>query len=298
MTLQRSRVGAIEAGGTKFIVSVGDHWDSEDTLTVPTSTPEETMGAVIEFLSAHHAREPLTALGVAAFGPIFIARGLPDYGVVGPTPKPGWEGYNYYETLLGKFDIPVGIETDVNAAALAEVAFGGHAEPEHLIYVTVGTGIGGGIVHNGATTNGIMHPEVGHMLVKRHAQDQDFPGVCPFHGDCLEGLAAGPSIKARWGVSLSNLAADHIAHDIEAYYLGQMCANLVLNHMPNKIIIGGGVGKTSGLLSRVRKNCLDALAGYLPMYNSEIAMQELICAPALGQAAGIAGAYNMAWTEC
>lgn len=298
MTGRRPRVGAIEAGGTKFIVSVGDHWHSKDTLTVPTSSPEETMGAVIEFLTHHHTREPLMALGVAAFGPIFITRGTPNYGKVGPTPKPGWEGYNYVQSLQGQFGIPIGLETDVNAAGLAEVDFGGHIKSEHLVYVTVGTGIGGGIIHAGTTTNGIMHPELGHMLIRRHKHDYEFKGVCPFHGDCLEGLAAGPSIAARWGASLSKLPEDHLAHEIEAYYLGQMCANLIVHHMPNKIIIGGGVGKTRGLLSQVRSSCLDSLAGYLPMYNSEMAMRDLIGAPALGQDAGIAGAYRLAWTEC
>jgi fructokinase len=297
-----SRVVAIEGGGTKFVLSIGNDVATATRHVIPTTTPEETMRSIKGVIAREHDELPVTAIGVATFGPIDIDRQSPSYGEVGVTPKQGWQGYNFVTDLGLSFGLPVLVDSDVNAAALAEASVesrtqemvNGEDPCRHLVYVTVGTGIGVGVVHSGAIANGFMHPEIGHIAVPRHPQDREFKGACPYHADCIEGLASGPSVIKRWGQSLSELGSDHFGHDLEAFYLGQLCATLILNHMPTRIVLGGGVSKTPGLIQRVRGQCRLLLNGYLPSVDTDEALERLIVRPVLGEHSGISGAYILA----
>lgn len=290
---EQPRIAAIEAGGTKFIVSVGRHWHEAEQVSIPTTTPDETLAAVIEFLNLQRQREPFTAIGVGSFGPIEVNNNSPRFGQILATPKPGWEGFSFVNALQ-HFNLPIDVETDVNAAALAESSLGAGQGCHRVVYVTVGTGIGAGLVINGSISNGFMHPEFGHIPVPLHPDDTPEACTCPFHSSCLEGLACGPSIAQRWGTSLSHLATSHQAYDREAYYLGVMCANLILTLMPQRILIGGGVANAEGLIERARQHTRQQLNGYLRDIDNDDAMAAIIQQPGLGNDAGIAGAYLMA----
>jgi len=283
---------AIEGGGTKFVVGIGASAERCTQTVIETRSADETMDAVKQFIGSTVEDRAIAAIGVAAFGPVQIDPSRHDCGEILETPKPGWAGYNYIQDLGAAFGAPVGVTTDVNAAALAEKA----ARPgcNHLAYITIGTGIGVGIINSGNWANGGLHPEIGHICLPRHELDAEFAGICPFHGDCLEGLAAGPAIKARWGVSLSELPLTHPAHDIEARYLGQLCANIFLHHMPEFIVLGGGVSNTPGLIERVRLACAAQLNGYLPGLKGPDAFERAICSPISGPAAGLSGAFLLA----
>ncbi|MFM1885806.1 MAG: hypothetical protein RL026_963, partial [Pseudomonadota bacterium] len=227
----RPRVyGAIEAGGTKFICAIADadrHMLAHHR--VATTTPAATLGEVIAWFNERVREQgPLAALGIASFGPLGLEPGSPTYGKVLPTPKPGWSGADLVGPLQTALDCPVGLDTDVNAAALAEARFGAGRDAVSVAYVTVGTGIGAGLVLGGVPVHGRLHPEVGHISLRRDPRDADFAGCCPFHGDCLEGLASGPAIMARWGRPLDQLDADHPGTRIIGGYLGQLAANLAL----------------------------------------------------------------------
>ena len=286
-------IAAIEAGGTKFAISVcrGDRLG--ERMIVPTADPETTLASVVDAITQELQGDTLSAVGIASFGPIDIDPISTNFGTIGATPKEGWAGVNLRDYFQRAFNCPVGIESDVNGAALAEAAWDTETPINHLAYVTVGTGIGVGIVHSGAINNGTSHPEIGHIPVPRHAEDLAFAGVCPFHGDCLEGLASGPAIFERWQETLSDKNQEHEAHDIEAFYLGQLAANIVLHHRPETIIFGGGVSQTSGLIPRIRKECQSALGGYLPNLDTSDAIASLIQPPRLGADSGIRGAYML-----
>ena len=286
-------IAAIEAGGTKFVISVcrGDKLGKR--IIVPTADPDSTLSAIVDTVTQALQGNSLDALGVASFGPIDIDPISAKFGSIGETPKQGWAGINLREYFREAFNCPVGIDSDVNGAALAEAAWDIDRPINHLAYVTIGTGIGVGIVHNGVISNGISHPEIGHIGVPRHVEDISFAGICSFHGDCLEGLASGPAIFKRWQATLSDLDQEHVAHDIEAFYLGQLAANIVLHHRPEKIIFGGGVSQTSGLIPRIRKERRLALSNYLPALDSSDAIASLIQPPRLGTDSGIRGAYML-----
>jgi len=286
-------IAAIETGGTKFVISVcrGDRLG--ERIIVPTADPETTLSSVVDAVTQELQGDTLSAVGIASFGPIDIDPISTTFGTIGETPKEGWGGVNLRKYFQRAFNCPVGIESDVNGAALAEAAWDTKTPINHLAYVTVGTGIGVGIVQSAAISNGISHPEIGHIRVPRHAEDVAFSGVCPFHGDCLEGLASGPAIFERWQATLSDLDKEHEAHDIEAFYLGQLAANIVLHHRPEKIIFGGGVSQTSGVIPRIRKECQSALGGYLPNLDTSDAIASLIQPPRLGADSGIRGAYML-----
>ena len=286
-------IAAIEAGGTKFVVSVCRGDQLGDRIIVPTTEPETTLSSTVDAITQELQGDTLSAVGIASFGPIDIDPISTNFGTIGATPKPSWNGVNLRKYFQSAFNCPVGIESDVNGAALAEATWGIDKPINHLAYVTVGTGIGVGIVHSGAISNGTSHPEIGHIPVPRHAEDLAFAGVCPFHGDCLEGLASGPAIFERWQATLSDLAPHHVAHDIEAFYLGQLAANIALHHRPEVIIFGGGVSQTPGLIPRIRKECQSALGGYLPNLDTSDAIASLIRPPRLGADSGIRGAYML-----
>lgn len=292
----RALFGAIEAGGTKFVCAAGygpleiaQQW----RVLIPTSTPATTLAAVVEFFE--HVRErvgPLAGIGVAAFGPLDIDRRSRTWGSILNTPKPGWSDVSLVAPLA-RFECPVGLDTDVNAAALAETRFGAGTDVDSLVYVTVGTGIGGGAVVAGRTVSGMLHPEMGHIRVRRHGGDGNFPGTCPFHGDCLEGLASGPAIRARWGEKLAALPDAHPGIEIIGDYLGQLAATVMLLLSTRRIVFGGGV-MSERLLPYIRRAAERELAGYLPVAARAGGFDRLIVAPALGEHAGIAGAMVLA----
>ena len=285
---------AIETGGTKCLVSVGRDPNSATRHRIETTYPDETANAIELIILDEIGRDTVDAIGIASFGPLNVDVESSDYGRIGPTPKPLWEGFNLRSHLQQRFDCPVMSESDVNGAALAEAAWQLDRPINHVAYVTVGTGIGAGVVQNRTIANGLSHPEIGHIRVKKHATDHAFPGVCPFHGDCLEGLASGPAIHSRWGASLSDLRTEHPALALEAFYLGQLAVNLILHHRPEVIIVGGGVSQTPMLLERMRTECLALLGDYLPELACADSMAKLITPPRLGEDSGILGAFMLA----
>lgn len=211
------RIGAIEAGGTKFVCGIGNEKGQiEDRVSFPTEMPEPTLRQVVEYFQDKNVE----AIGIGSFGPINIDPSSPEYGCVTTTPKPGWANYPFLGTLKKYFDIPMGWDTDVNAAAYGEATWGAAKGLDSCVYYTIGTGVGAGVFAEGKLVHGLVHPEAGHVLVRRHPDDQ-FEGACPFHSDCLEGMAAGPAIEKRWGVNARELAPDHVAWQWESYYIAQ-----------------------------------------------------------------------------
>jgi fructokinase len=281
--------GGIEAGGTKFICAVGEAPQVIRASTeIPTITPTETLGHLIAFFQPY----ALCSLGLATFGPVDLERKSPTYGHLLSTPKLAWQGCRIVEILQNGLGIPVAVETDVNAAALAEFIDGAGQGCDPLVYLTVGTGIGGGAVIQGRPLHGLMHPEMGHMPLARVPGDTR-PSGCPFHRDCLEGLASGHALQLRFGPP-ETLPPQHEAWTLEAMYLGHALATIVTILSPQRIIIGGGVMHQPHLLPRIRAVCAGMLHGYLPCLQSASAFEEYIVAPALGDQAGVIGALHLA----
>lgn len=270
-------LAAIEAGGTKFVCGIGDAAGSRLTRTIATRDPDSTLADVANFLAeVAGEHRPITAIGIGSFGPLDLDRTSPTYGHIAATPKPGWAGTDMPGFLAARFGVPVSIDTDVNAAALAEAALSG---VRRLAYVTVGTGIGVGFARIGETETGFGHG--------------DFAGICPFHGDCLEGLANGPAIKAAWGQSLEGLPPDHPAWEVEASYLGQLCRTLILTTMPERIVLGGGVMAQERLLPLVRVATERQLNGYCGHWTPD-AFATRIHLPRCQEPPGLVGAYLLA----
>jgi fructokinase len=288
-------VGAVEAGGTKFVCAVGDERGVLLAETrFPTAEPSSTLAKVCDFLVENsRAFGDLCAIGIASFGPVVLDRASSSYGHIANTPKAGWSGTDMIGALGRHFPCPIGFDTDVNAAALAECRWGAGRGLDNLVYLTVGTGIGGGVLIRGAPLHGLSHPEIGHIRPRRHPLDQSFPGVCPFHGDCVEGLASGPAILARTGSELQHLPADHVQWEIEADYLGQLCAQLVLTLSPQRIVLGGGVMSQERLLPAIRLNLQRGLAGYVDRSEILAAIDTYVVPPALGIRSGILGALAL-----
>jgi len=279
-------LGAIEAGGTKFVLAVGPSPDRITARhTIPTRDPATTLAEAAEWLAGQGG---ITGLGIGSFGPVELDRTSPRWGFITTTPKPGWADCDIAGYFGGVLGVPVGFDTDVNAAALAEHAASGSVGGS-LAYLTVGTGIGGGLVLDGQPVHGIAHPEVGHIYPRRHPDDRDFPGTCPSHGDCLEGLASGPAIMARWGTSLSHLPTDHPGHAIIADYIAQACHMLFASVAVEEVVVGGGVANTPGLVERVAQRARELDAGYLPG-----TARHRVIRPRLGSDAGITGAMMLA----
>ncbi|MPS70459.1 ROK family protein [Novosphingobium aerophilum] len=282
---------AIEAGGTKFVCGIGSSKGSLRTEVIPTTDPAETLSRVEAFLDAAIAEfGPIAAIGIGSFGPLDLDPASPGHGRILATPKPGWEGTDMPARLRARFGVPVGIDTDVNAAAFAEMRLHG---VDNLAYVTVGTGIGAGIVVQGRTMRGLGHPECGHIAVARHPAHADFAGICPYHGDCLEGMASGPALQAAWGASASHLPEDHPAWDAQADYLGQLCVTLILTVAPQRIVLGGGVMNRPFLLERVRAATLRRLNGYCVQWDAAKANEALL-PPRSPEAPGLVGSYLIA----
>ncbi len=285
--------GGIEAGGTKFVCGVGT---AEGELVAaeqfPTTTPAETLGRAIVFFQQQP--EPVVALGVGAFGPVDPHLTSPTFGYITSTPKPGWQQVDVVGVLRGALGVPVGFDTDVNAAALGEHTWGAAQDVESFIYITVGTGIGGGALVNGRLLHGLVHPEMGHIRIPHDRERDPFMGTCPYHGDCLEGLAAGPALLARWGVRAETLPPEHPAWALEAHYLGLGLAALVCVLSPQRIILGGGVMQQPQLLPLVYAEVQSALNGYVQAPELLERIEKYIVPPGLGGQAGIKGALALA----
>ncbi|MCE5344202.1 MAG: ROK family protein [Eubacteriales bacterium] len=281
------KIGALEAGGTKMVLGIFTEAGEElDRLTLPTLTPDETIPSMRVFFDQH----AVDALGIASFGPVSLDPAAPDYGSVTSTPKPGWRDYPLLSALRGERAIPCAFDTDVNAAALAEAEMGAAKGLTDAVYVTVGTGIGGGIFSGGMLVHGLLHPEIGHMLLRPHPDDPNPHGVCPYHDGCVEGLASGPALGARFG-DAKNLPDDHLAFMLEADYLAQMCVNLILTVSPKMIILGGGVMQRSVLFPLIRARTVELLNGYVQSPAILKHIDEYIVPPALYPISGLWGAY-------
>lgn len=281
------KIALIEAGGTKFIVGVGDASRRIYARTrIDTLIPEQTIPAAIAWLQEQET--DYAAVGIASFGPLDLDPASPTWGHITRTTKPHWSNADVAGPFGRALNCPVAIDTDVNGAALAEWMWGAGQGTEASLYLTVGTGVGGGAVVGGRLIHGVSHPEMGHIRMPRHPADTGFAGHCPFHGDCLEGLAAGPSIVARWGASLSELPADHIGHQMIAWYLAQAAATFQAILEPARIILGGGVMETPGLIERVRVEASAASNGY---FTGD--PEKLIVPPALGDDVGLLGALAL-----
>lgn len=288
--------GAIEGGGTKFICAVGSGPNNiRAEARFATTTPAETMAHVTEFFHAQEEKlGPLAAIGFASFGPIDPNPASPTFGYVLPTPKPGWANSNVVGLLKKEFDIPIAFDTDVNGAALGEWRWGKAQGLQTFMYLTIGTGIGGGAYVEGNLLHGLIHPEMGHILIKHDLEKDPFEGVCPFHGDCFEGLASGVAIEKRWGMRGSLLTPDHIAWDLEAEYIAQALTTYTMTLSPQRIIIGGGVGTLGHLLPRVQQRTRELINGYVQSPAILENIESYIVNPGLGNRSGMLGAMALA----
>ena len=291
-----ARFGAIELGGTKCVAAVGDadgHIVAE--TRVPTTGVAATLGALVSFFEVQHgAVGPIEAVGIGSFGPLDLDPASPRHGWITTTPKPGWADTNVAGWFRDALGVPVAIDTDVNAAALGEWRHGAARGADVVVYITVGTGIGGGVLVHGQPLHGLVHPEIGHLRIPHDRAADPFDGVCPYHGDCLEGLASGPAMAARWGRSAETLPADHPAWALEARYLAQALQNVVCTLSPRRVVLGGGVMDQPALLPLVRDDLGRLLNGYVQAPAILHAMDQYLVAPGLGARAGVVGALELA----
>lgn len=283
-------LGALEAGGTKMVCAVGNEsGEISELISLPTREPAETMPEMIAFFQSHK----IQALGVGCFGPIDLRKGSQTYGFITSTPKEAWRNYPIVNEFQNALHVPIGFDTDVNAAALGEAAFGITKGLQNSIYLTIGTGVGAGIIVNGKPLHGMLHPEAGHILIRRHKRDLDYAGTCPYHCDCLEGLASGPSIEKRWGVKAALLSGRQDVWELEAYYIGQALCNYILTLSPERIVLGGGVMKQEQLLPMIRSVVKGQINGYLQVETLEH-MEQYIVQASLGDRQGVLGALMLA----
>lgn len=280
-------IAAMELGGTKTVVAIGESDGSlREEHRFPTTTPEETFATAISWF---RERGIPNAMGIAAFGPIQIIPKAQNWGEMLPTPKPNWSGFSITGPLLKVFpEMKITLETDVNAACLAEARIGAAAGLENVAYITIGTGIGAGVLCDGRLLHGALHPEFGHVRIPRKPGD-DFKGTCPFHGDCLEGMACGPAIEQRWGTPGGDLPPDHPAWDTEAWYLAHGIQALLAIAPPERVVIGGGVSQAAGLHEKTEKLLVELAGGYFPAVKNS----PYVVAPKFEQEAGIRGALML-----
>lgn len=287
-------VAGVELGGTKCIAVLArdrqiiarNRWPTGDD-------PAATLGTVSGWLAAVSRDEPFAALGIGSFGPLCLDVADPRYGYILNTPKPGWSGTDVIGRLAAGFDVPVGFDTDVAGAALAEGLWGASVGCSSHVYLTIGTGIGGGVVIDGKPLHGAVHPELGHIRVRRQTGDH-FAGTCPFHRDCLEGLASGPAIAARAGKPAEALDDNDPVWHLIAHEIAELMSTLILTLSPQRIVIGGGVGQGQpALLPLIHAATARLLCGYLPG-QSEAELREIIVHPAMGEDAGVFGAIALA----
>lgn len=282
-------IGGIEAGGTKMVCAVGDeNGVVKDRVSFPTRQPQETF----EDMIGYYKKWDIKALGVGCFGPLDLDKNSATYGYITKTPKPGWSNFDVVGTLKNALNVPVGFDTDVNGAILGEVTWGAAKGAESAIYITIGTGVGVGVYVNGGLLHGLVHPEGGHILLEKHPQDT-YKGKCPFHGNCMEGLASGPAIEARWGKKGVELADRDEVWEMEAYYIAQAIMDYIMVYSPQKIILWGGVMHQEKLFGMVRKEVQRLINGYVAHNMILEDIDEYIVPPALGEDPGIMGAIKL-----
>ena len=282
--------GSLEAGGTKMVCAIGDEQGNIlERVSIPTLEPENTMPAIIEFFK----NKNICALGIGCFGPVDLDKKSATYGYITTTPKLAWKNYDIVGTCKKELGVPVGFDTDVNASALGEATWGCTKELDHSIYITVGTGIGAGVIIDGKPYHGMLHPEAGHIFLARHPQDPMEKGVCPYHELCLEGLASGPAIAARWGKPGAELADRKEVWELEAYYLAQAICSYIMILSPERIIVGGGVSHQEQMMPMIRAEVQRQMGGYIQAKG----MQDLdsyIVLPSLNDNQGIMGGLKLA----
>jgi fructokinase len=284
--------GGMEGGGTKFVCAVGSGpQDILEEIRFPTTTPAETLGRAITFFQKYD----LAAIGLAPFGPLNLDPASPAYGSIASTPKPGWSGASILEPFRRAFDLPLAFDLDVNAAAFGEYEWiPENRKLDSLVYFTIGTGIGAGFIINGKVIHGLTHPEAGHMRLPHDREKDPFPGNCPFHEDCFEGLANGPALARRWKQPAETLPDDHPAWELEATYIAYALTNIILTLSPQRIVLGGGVMERRSLFPSIRDKVRRFLNGYISSPILAGSMEEYIVPPALGRHSGILGALAMA----
>jgi fructokinase len=288
--------GGVEAGGTKFVCVAGPSINRiESEIRFPTTSPQETIQRVVDFFKPFQARGELAAIGIGSFGPVDLDKKSALYGFITTTPKPGWQNTDLVGTIQKALHVPVTFDTDVNTAAYGELMAtpdGDQLNP--FVYITVGTGIGVGIIANGEPVHGLVHTEGGHILLPHDKEVDPFPGTCPYHQDCWEGLASGPALKARWGTAGQDLPDDHPGWQLEAHYIALAIANIIMLYSPHRIVLGGGVAQHCGLIEMVRSDVLRILNGYV---RSPVLLENIdgyIVPPSLGNQSGGIGAIAMA----
>lgn len=288
-------VGGVEAGGTKVVCAIGrDPDDVRAEARFATTTPAETLARVVRFFREHAT--PIAALGVATFGPVDLDPGSPTFGAITATPKPGWQHVDVVGPLRDALGVPIALDTDVNGAAYGEHRWGAGRGQGTVVYVTVGTGIGGGGVVHGRLLHGLVHPEMGHLRIPHDRAADPFPGVCPYHGDCLDGLASARALAERWGAPPETLPPDHRAWDLEAEYLALGLVSIIGVLSPRRVVVGGGVLAHRPLLPRIRRRLVELLAGYIQARELVSDVDTYIVSPALGADAGVLGALALAHT--
>ena len=287
----------IEAGGTKFnCIIARDPAHILAETQIPTLTPDVTLPEVYAFFAQQtkEAEIKLSRIGLAFFGPLDLDPASPKFGSITSTPKSAWRDTPVLQLIQNSLGIPAVLDTDVNAAAIGEGLWGAARGLEDYIYITIGTGIGGGVVIHGLPVHGLVHPELGHMIVNHNRKIDPYDGFCPYHADCLEGLAAGPAIQYRWSTPAQSLPEDHPAWDLEAEYLAQALQNVILTISPQRIILGGGVMNAPGLIEKIRSQTRLKLNGYVNSPVLESGIGQYIVRPELGNRAGVLGAIALA----
>ena len=293
--------GGIEAGGTKFVCAVGSDPDDLYKKSFVTTNPEETLNRAAEFFKEQNSKRPISAIGIGSFGPVDLHKGSSTYGFITSTPKAGWANTDIVGKIKAELGVPVGFDTDVNASALGEHYWGAGKGLNSFIYLTVGTGIGGGGLINGKLLHGLVHPEMGHICLPRHSEDT-YPGRCQFHNknslyNCFEGLASGPAVEERWGQSPQSLGDDHTAWDLEAYYISMALVSYICTLSPQRIIIGGGVMRRERLITQIRDKVKKLLNNYIQSGEITDSIQDYIVLPEQGDNAGVLGAFELAKLE-
>ena len=286
-------LGAIEAGGTKFVCAVGSKPEDLKITQLPTTAPGATTASAVAFLR-EHSGDQLQAVGIGSFGPVDLCPSSPTFGYITSTPKSGWQNYDFAGAVRTALGVPVGFDTDVNAAALGEARWGAAQSLSDFLYLTIGTGIGGGAIVNGRVLHGLLHPEMGHIRIPHDFSRDPYAGSCPFHGDCLEGLASGPAMQQRWGVPPEDLPANHAAWALEAHYLALGLANWVCTLSPRCILLGGGVMRQEWLFEMIREEFARLLNGYVRAKELTENLDRYVIPPKLGNQSGIIGALVLA----
>jgi fructokinase len=282
-------LGGIETGGTKIVCGIGTKTgEIIERTSFPTTNPEENLEQIFSFFKD----KEIKAIGIGSFGPVDVNKNSDSYGYIKNTPKPFWSNFNLVGEIGKRYSVPIGFDTDVNAAALGEMEWGAAQGLDSCLYMTVGTGIGVGAISDGAIIHGMSHPEMGHIIIRRHPEDK-FEGNCKYHHDCLEGMAAGPAMEKRWGKKGIELKDTKNVWEIQSYYLAQAITNFILILSPKKIILGGGVMKQAQLFPLIREKVAKNLNNYIQ--SKELcSMENYIVSPGLGDNAGLCGSFALA----